>query len=63
MGLHRPEEISSRTLQELWKMVYGSWMPTVEITTDPAFHYERIDYARCSKQYCECELYFPICQI
>ena len=63
MGLHRPEEISSRTLQELWEMVYGSWMPTVEITTDPAFHYERIDYARCSKQYCECELYFPICQI
>lgn len=63
MGLHRPEEISSRTLQGLWELVHQSWMPTVEISVGTPFSFERIDYARCSKQYCECELYYPICRI
>ncbi len=63
MGLHRPEEISSKNLMGLWQLVHGTWMPTVDITVDPPFHFERIDYSRCNKQYCECELYYPICRL
>jgi AraC family transcriptional regulator len=60
MGLHRPEEISSRHLQGLLDFVENQWMPTVEFRLQENFRLELIDYARCSKQYCECDLYFPI---
>jgi hypothetical protein len=35
-------------------------MPTVEIYVGTPLHFEHIEYARCSKQYCEHELFFPI---
>lgn len=60
IGLHRPEEISSATLGAIWHQVFHIWMPTVEIKLPEAFSFERIDYARCSRQYCECDLYYPI---
>lgn len=60
MGLHRPEEISSKNLQELWSFIYTKWMPTIEFRLKENFRFEYINYARCSKQYCECDLYFPI---
>ncbi|MNC22158.1 Bacterial transcription activator, effector binding domain [compost metagenome] len=60
MGQHRPEEISSITLKDIWYQVFEVWMPTVKISLPETFSFERIDYARCTKQYCECDLYYPI---
>ena len=60
MGLHRPEEISSKNLHELWNFINTKWMPTIEFHLKENFRFEYINYARCSKQYCECDLYFPI---
>jgi AraC family transcriptional regulator len=60
MGLHRPEEISSKKLRELLDFVCEKWMPTIEFRLRENFRFEMINYARCSKQYCECDLYFPM---
>jgi len=60
MGLHRPEEISSQHLRGLLDFVHEKWMPTIEFRLRENFRFEYINYARCSKQYCECDLYFPI---
>jgi AraC family transcriptional regulator len=60
MGLHPPEEISSKKLMELLDFIRTQWMPTIEFHLDENFRFEYINYARCSKQYCECDLYIPI---
>lgn len=60
MGNHRPEEISSLTLKEIWKYIEETWMPTVEFNLTEQFHFEYINYAKCNKSYCECELYYPM---
>lgn len=60
IGLHRPEEISAQDLQNLLHFVQANWEPTVEFRLKEPFRFELINYARCSKQYCECDLYFPI---
>jgi AraC family transcriptional regulator len=60
MGPHRPEEISSKTLSEIWKFIFETWMPTVQFDLRETFHFEYINYAKCNKHYCECDLYFPI---
>jgi AraC family transcriptional regulator len=63
MGPHCPEEISSKTLIDIWKYVSEVWMPTVEFDLKENFHFEYINYARCNKHYCECDLYYPICEL
>ena len=60
MGLHRPEEISSKNLRELLDFIREKWAPTIEFRLNENFRFEYINYARCSKQYCECDLYFPM---
>lgn len=60
MGPHRPEAISSKTLKDIWTYIAKTWMPTVQFDLDMNFHFERINYAKCNKQYCECDLYYPI---
>jgi len=60
MGLHRPEEISSKNLSDIWDHVFNTWMPTVQFDLREKFRFEYINYAKCNKQYCECDLYFPI---
>ncbi len=60
MGPHRPEEISSKTLSAIWEYVFTTWMPNVEFNLKKQFHFERINYAKCNKQYSECDLYYPI---
>jgi AraC family transcriptional regulator len=60
MGAHRPEDISSKTLCDIWKYVFETWMPTVEFNLKENFSFEYINYAKCSKQYCECDLFYPI---
>lgn len=63
MGNHCPEEISSLTLKGIWNYIFNVWMPTIKQEIDRPFHFEYIDYSRCNKKYCECDLYFPITKI
>jgi AraC family transcriptional regulator len=60
MGPHRPEEISAEKLGGLWQFVADTWMPTVDFNLTEHFRFEMVNYAKCNKQYCECELYYPI---
>jgi AraC family transcriptional regulator len=60
MGPHSPEEISSKTLSEIWKYIFTTWMPTIQFNLKENFHFEYINYAKCNKLYCECDLFFPI---
>lgn len=60
MGPHRPEELSADKLKGLWQFVNDNWIPTVEFHLPEKFHFEHINYARCNKSYCECDLYYPI---
>ncbi len=60
MGPHRPEEISSKTLEAIWRYVDEVWKPTIQFDLKEQFHFEWINYAKCNKQYCECDLYYPI---
>lgn len=57
------EEISSLTLKEIWNYVEETWMPTVEFHLTEQLHFEYINYAKCNKSYCECDLYYPINEI
>ncbi len=63
MGPHRPEDISSSTLAGLWRYIHGKWMPTMHFDLDEVFSFELINYAKCSKQYCECDIYYPISRL
>lgn len=60
MGAHSPEELSSETLSEIWKYIFNIWMPTIQFNLKETFSFEHINYAKCSRKYCECDLYFPI---
>jgi AraC family transcriptional regulator len=63
MGPHRPEDISSKTLSGIWEYIFTTWMPNVDFNLKQKFRFERINYAKCSKQYSECDLYYPISYI
>ncbi len=63
IGAHSPEEISSKTLESIWRYVFTIWMPTMEFSLDETFHFEYINYTICNKHYCECELYYPISEL
>jgi AraC family transcriptional regulator len=63
MGPHRPEDISSGTLSHIWQYVFEKWMPTVRFELDETFHFELVNYAKCNKHYCECDLYYPISKL
>ncbi|WNS46297.1 AraC family transcriptional regulator [Paenibacillus sp. MMS20-IR301] len=60
IGLHRPEELSAAALQEIWRYIFEVWMPLAEIDIPETFSFEWVNYAKCSKSYCECDLYFPV---
>lgn len=60
MGPHRPEEISSKSLSTIWTHIFETWMPTIQFDLKERFSFEYINYAKCNKHYCECDLYFPI---
>lgn len=63
MGPHRPEEISSKTLESIWNYVEKVWKPTIQFELKKNFRFEHINYAKCNKHYCECDLYYPICEL
>lgn len=61
MGPHRPEEITSKSLEAVWSYVDQVWRPTIQFDLKENFRFEYINYAKCNKHYCECDLYYPIC--
>lgn len=63
MGPHRPEEISAKTLGAIWRYVEDVWKPTIQFDLKEEFHFEWINYAKCNKKYCECDLYYPISEL
>lgn len=60
MGPHAPEEITADKLAHIWRYIYDIWMPTVDIHLLEEFRFEYINYAKCNKHYCECDLYYPV---
>lgn len=63
IGLHSPEEISAKTLQDIWAYVFGEWMQTADFGPRERISFERIDYGLCSDSYCEAELYYPVSRL
>ncbi len=63
MGPHQPEKISSKTLESIWRYIEEVWKPTIQFDLKEQFHFELINYAKCNKQYCECDLYYPISEM
>jgi AraC family transcriptional regulator len=61
MAPHRPEEITSKSLGSIWKYIEEVWRPTIMFDLKEDFRFEYINYAKCNKHYCECDLYYPIC--
>ncbi|WP_151736215.1 AraC family transcriptional regulator ['Paenibacillus yunnanensis' Narsing Rao et al. 2020] len=60
IGTHRPEELSPQALESIWNVVFNRWMPTVRMELREKFSFEYLDYSKCSRQYCECDFYYPI---
>lgn len=63
MGPHRPEELSSKSLEAIWNYVNDVWTPTIQFELKENFHFEWVNYAKCNKKYCECDLYYPISEL
>lgn len=63
MGPHRPEDISTKNLESIWNYVNDIWKPTIQFELKENFRFEYINYARCNKHYCECDLYYPISEL
>lgn len=63
MGPHRPEELTSKSLESIWNYINNIWAPTIQFQLEENFHFEHINYAKCNKHYCECDLYYPICEL
>lgn len=61
VGAHGPEEISSKTLADIWHYIYQIWMPTVDFQLKDHFRFERIDRSCCKEDFSQCDLYYPIC--
>ena len=60
VGQHKPEEVSSKTLVDVWSFIFHKWMPTAQFNLNDVFSFELIDYSKCSRDYSQCDLYFPI---
>lgn len=60
LGQHAPEAITAEKLLQIWLHVQQVWMPTVQFRLPEPFRFEYVNYARCNKHYCECDLYYPI---
>ncbi len=63
MGSHRPEELSSKSLESIWNYANHVWAPTIQFDLKENFHFEYVNYAKCNKKYCECDLYYPIAEL
>lgn len=60
MGPHRPEDLSYKFLEPILRYIRKVWMPTMQFDLKVHFHFQQLNYAKCNKHYCECDIYYPI---
>lgn len=63
VGMHPPEEVSSKTLKQMWEYIYGTWMSNVEYKKCREMHFERMCVDKIDKNYCEVNIYYPLEEI
>ena len=62
IGLHPAEEINTRVLLEIFRTIFCLWVENSNIQWQRNFHFEKINTAICSIDYCEMELFLPVDQ-
>lgn len=60
VGMHSPHEITFKTLQELYHKI-NAWKEKTTYIQADGFHLERVDLKKCDKDYCEMDIYVPVC--
>ena len=60
VGMHSPYEISFRTLLELYGRI-NAWKEEPSYFQTDGFHIERVDLKKCDTDYCEMDIYVPVC--
>ena len=58
VGLHSPFEITYATLLDLYKFVMN-WLFQSSFQ-ETWYHFERVDLKKCSRTYCEMDIYIPV---
>jgi AraC family transcriptional regulator len=61
VGLHKPEEVTYKTLQELYIYIFEYFQANKALKQAKPFHFEKMDLTVCSDMYCEMDIYYPIC--
>lgn len=60
VGMHSPYELNFRILLELYEKI-NAWKKETSYTQSDGFHLERVDLKKCSADYCEMDIYVPVC--
>ena len=60
VGMHSPYEITFKTLQELYHKI-NIWKEKTSYMQADGFHFERVDLKKCDTDYCEMDIYVPVC--
>lgn len=60
VGMHSPYEITFKTLLELYQKI-NSWKEETSYLQADGFHLERVDLKNCDADYCEMDIYVPVC--
>lgn len=60
VGMHSPYEINFKTLQELYHQI-NAWKEKTTYIQADGFHLERVNLKKCDKDYCEMDIYVPVC--
>lgn len=60
VGMHSPYEITFKTLQELYHKI-NIWKEKNAYMQVDGFHMERVDLKKCDADYCEMDIYVPVC--
>lgn len=60
VGMHSLHEINFRTLLELYGKILA-WKDETSYIQADGFHIERVDLSKCDEDYCEMDIYVPVC--
>lgn len=60
VGMHSPFELNFRILLDLYEKILA-WKEETSYEQAEKFHIERVDLKKCDRNYCEMDIYVPIC--
>lgn len=60
VGMHSPYEITFKTLKDLYDKI-NAWKEETTYIQADGFHIERVDLKKCAEDYCEMDIYVPVC--